>query len=238
MAAPWEMNTITEWTESQLASFIRKSIARNYDFPAGLALSDLSVENLTVSGVFNTEAASGTLDTPSGSVIMFAGSIAPTGYLLCDGSAYSRTTYAGLYAVIGTTYGAGDGSTTFNIPDCRERVVRGDSAALTLGATSAGTIPSHAHNGPSHTHDIGVDGTHNHGGGTGQIMTWANGGVGLASGSNWYFDVLGHSHTINYDGNHAHGGATASAGTGATSSFGTGSDNIPKHIVMNYIIKT
>lgn len=53
---------------------------------------------------------------PIGSVIAFAGSNAPVGYLMCDGSAVSRTTYADLFAVIGTTYGAGDGSTTFNLP--------------------------------------------------------------------------------------------------------------------------
>ena len=47
---------------------------------------------------------------------------APTGYLLCDGTAVSRTTYAGLYAVIGTTYGIGDGTTTFNLPNMKGRV--------------------------------------------------------------------------------------------------------------------
>ncbi len=52
----------------------------------------------------------------------FAGSAAPSGWLLCDGAAVSRTQYAALFAVIGTTYGAGDGSTTFNLPDLRGRV--------------------------------------------------------------------------------------------------------------------
>lgn len=54
---------------------------------------------------------------PTGSIIPFAGTNVPDGYLLCDGSAISRTTYADLFAVIGTVYGTGDGSTTFNIPD-------------------------------------------------------------------------------------------------------------------------
>ena len=53
---------------------------------------------------------------PTGSIIPFAGTTIPAGYLLCDGSAISRTTYADLFAVIGTVYGAGDGSTTFNVP--------------------------------------------------------------------------------------------------------------------------
>lgn len=60
--------------------------------------------------------------TPVGSITMFSGSTAPAGHLLCQGQAVSRTTYARLYAVIGTTYGAGDGSTTFNIPNLKGRV--------------------------------------------------------------------------------------------------------------------
>ncbi|MBI5219740.1 MAG: tail fiber protein [Bacteroidia bacterium] len=55
----------------------------------------------------------------------FAGTTAPTGYLLCDGSAVSRTTYAALFAAMGTAYGSGDGSTTYNLPDLRGRFLRG-----------------------------------------------------------------------------------------------------------------
>ena len=62
---------------------------------------------------------------PTSTILPYAGSAAPTGYFLCDGSAKSRTTYAGLFAIIGTTYGAGNGSTTFNIPDLRGRVIAG-----------------------------------------------------------------------------------------------------------------
>lgn len=53
---------------------------------------------------------------PTGSIIPYAGSMAPAGYLLCDGSAISRSTYSALFAIIGTTYGEGDGNSTFNIP--------------------------------------------------------------------------------------------------------------------------
>jgi microcystin-dependent protein len=60
-----------------------------------------------------------------GIIFPYAGSSAPTGFLLCDGSAVSRTTYADLYALIGTTYGAGNGSTTFNVPDLRGSVIVG-----------------------------------------------------------------------------------------------------------------
>ena len=71
---------------------------------------------------------------PTGTVSAFAGSAAPTGYALCDGSAVNRTTQAALFSVIGTTYGIGDGSTTFNLPDLRGRVVAGLGESL-LGAT-------------------------------------------------------------------------------------------------------
>lgn len=60
--------------------------------------------------------------TPAGTILPFGGTAAPTGFLLCDGSAVSRTTYATLFAVIGTTYGSGDGSTTFNLPQLENLV--------------------------------------------------------------------------------------------------------------------
>lgn len=56
---------------------------------------------------------------PAGTILPFGGSKAPTGYLLCDGAAVSRTTYSALFTVIGITYGAGDGSTTFNLPNAK-----------------------------------------------------------------------------------------------------------------------
>lgn len=101
---------------------------------------------------------------PAGGLMPFAGSIAPAGWLLCAGQAVSRSQYGELFATIGTAYGVGDGSTTFNLPDLRGRVVAGvdnmggsDAGRLdwsnTLG-TSGGTqthtlttseIPSHTH---------------------------------------------------------------------------------------------
>ena len=62
---------------------------------------------------------------PSGAVLPFAGTAAPAGWLLCYGQAVSRTTYAALFNALGTAYGAGDGSTTFNLPDLRGRVPGG-----------------------------------------------------------------------------------------------------------------
>lgn len=80
---------------------------------------------------------------PLGIVMPYAGSTAPSGYLLCYGQAVSRTTYADLFAIIGTTYGSGDGSTTFNVPDLRGRVAAGKddmggSAASRLTAVGLG----------------------------------------------------------------------------------------------------
>jgi microcystin-dependent protein len=78
-------------------------------------------------------------NTPSGTVVMFAGSAAPTDWLLCDGAAVSRTTYAALFSAIGTTWGAGNGSTTFNLPDMRGAAPAGvgTSAGYTQNETLA-----------------------------------------------------------------------------------------------------
>lgn len=101
---------------------------------------------------------------PSGAVLPFAIATAPTGWLECDGSAVSRTTYADLFTAIGVTYGSGDGSTTFNVPDIRGRFVRGwdhgagvdpDAASRTdrgdtttgdnVGTKQADQLESHTH---------------------------------------------------------------------------------------------
>ena len=104
---------------------------------------------------------------PVGVISAFAGSTAPIGYLLCDGSAVSRTTYSALYAIIGTTYGTGNGSTTFNLPDLRSKMIVGvgQGSGLTnrtLASTggiesktlSISEMPSHNHTitDPGHTH--------------------------------------------------------------------------------------
>jgi microcystin-dependent protein len=118
----------------------------------------------------------GAVSAPAGTVNTYAGSTAPTGWLLTFGQAISRTTYADLYAIVGTTYGVGDGSTTFNLPDMRGRVPAGLdnmggsaasrltstvlTASNTLGATggtqthtmSSAEMPSHTHTQDAHTH--------------------------------------------------------------------------------------
>lgn len=72
---------------------------------------------------------------PTGAILDFAGATAPTGYLLCDGAAVSRTTYAALFSTIGTTYGVGNGSTTFNLPDFRGRMSIGVGDGTATGHT-------------------------------------------------------------------------------------------------------
>lgn len=90
---------------------------------------------------------------PTGSLTQFVGGAAPAGWLLCDGSAVSRTTYAALYALTGDAYGAGNGTTTFNVPDLRGRMPVGlgtHADVDTLGDNDGmGTVatrrPKHAH---------------------------------------------------------------------------------------------
>lgn len=79
---------------------------------------------------------------PAGVIIPFAGTSVPSGYLLCNGAAVSRTTYASLFAAIGTLYGAGDGSTTFNLPDARDRVLQGASSTYAVGTSIAAGLPN------------------------------------------------------------------------------------------------
>ncbi len=89
-----------------------------------------------------------------GAVVAYASGTVPPGFLLCDGQAVSRTTYADLFSIIGTTFGSGDGSTTFNVPDLRDQFIRGRSATRQLGSKQAGSVGFHTHavNDPGHAH--------------------------------------------------------------------------------------
>ena len=78
---------------------------------------------------------------PTGSIIPFAGSNIPAGYLLCNGVAVSRTSYAGLFGVISTLYGTGDGTTTFNLPDLRDRFLEG-AGTNTVGTKLEAGLPN------------------------------------------------------------------------------------------------
>lgn len=118
---------------------------------------------------------------PVGVVSAYAGSSAPAGWLMCFGQAVSRTSYGALFNVLGTTYGFGDGSTTFNLPDLRGRVAAGKddmggsaasrltntvlSASNTLGATggaqtvtlTSSEMPSHTHTQDAHGHIVSAN---------------------------------------------------------------------------------
>jgi microcystin-dependent protein len=123
---------------------------------------------------------------PTGSMMEFAGASAPSGWLLCDGAAVSRTLYAALFVVLGTTYGAGDGSTTFNLPDRRDKFSVGAGSTYARGSTGGATTTSSA-------------GSHSHTGNTGSTtLTTAQ--------------IPAHNHTIT-DPGHAHGLAGNNGGT-------------------------
>lgn len=121
---------------------IRKVISDAGLTPAGGNVSQLSaaIQQLISNG-----------SQPAGTVIYFAKNTPPTGYLKANGAAVSRTTYASLFAVIGTTFGAGDGSTTFNLPDLRGEFVRGwdDSRGVdsgrAFGSAQADDFKAHNH---------------------------------------------------------------------------------------------
>lgn len=89
----------------------------------------------------------------AGTVAHFAASSAPAGWLKANGAAVSRTLYAGLFAAIGTTYGAGDGATTFNLPDLRGEFLRGLDDGRGVDAARAIGSPQSAQN-QTHTHGL------------------------------------------------------------------------------------
>lgn len=130
-------------------------------------------------------------DLPVGEIRAYGGSTAPDQHLLCDGTAVSRTTYAALFAVIGTTYGVGDGSTTFNLPDLQQRFPLGKAAAGT-GSTLGGTG-----GGMDHTHNVTTS-DHNHAKGTLSALVGAHfhGKGNLSINSSASSD---HPHSIDYN---------------------------------------
>ena len=113
--------------------------------------------------VADDNAAGGYPLIPVGGLMPYAGSTSPEGWLLCDGSAINRTTYANLFALIGTTYGSGNGTTTFNVPDMRSRMPIGAGAGTgltsrALAATGgAESVVIASGNLPTHTHSIAHD---------------------------------------------------------------------------------
>jgi microcystin-dependent protein len=156
---------------------------------------------------------------PTGSLIMWTTGTAPTGWLLCAGAAVSRSTYAALFAVIGTTFGVGDGSTTFNVPNYTNRMPYGTTLAATGGSADA-VVVSHTHTitDPGHQHNTSV---------TGSNLFPATGATTIAYGGPGTYPA-----TIFTMDNNTTGITNQTAGVSGTNA------NLPPYLGINFIIKT
>lgn len=175
---------------------------------------------------------------PIATIHAFAGTSAPEGWAMCDGSAVSRTEYAALFAVIGTTYGVGDGSTTFNLPDMRGEFLRGldnmgtaagargldsDGTARTVGQTQANATAANGlstTSGGSHTHRLsirGVTASGSNAAGTASLMNNTPTGTAVTLNSNNTANTTGstHSHSMQ----------------------SSDTETRPRNMAVNYIIK-
>ena len=187
---------------------------------------------------------------PTGSVHMMATTTAPSGYLKCNGAAISRTTYAALFAIIGTTHGAGDGSSTFNVPELRGEFVRGwDDGRGVDSSRNFGTSQSDGNKQHNHSASATVtDSGHFH-------YAFANDFIG---NQDRLINMAGQNKRAAADGqvgndsrqDYKMGGVTGAADTGRTSveqaSLSAtvsiqnqgGSEARPRNIAMMYVIKT
>lgn len=184
----------------------------------------------------------------------------PTGYLHCNGQTVSRTTYAALFAVVGTTYGVGDGSTTFGLPDLQGKFPIGESAVYTANATGGGSKDAivvdhghddsgHSHTSPSHGHsDSGhghSDGGHRHS----YTDEYRSVSSVVASGSNYGYNPgltsegknTGWGYANIQNGYASIGGTSVTIQSGTASISNTGSSgtdaNLPPYIAVNYLMR-
>lgn len=237
--------------------------ADNYArLPVGVDGSLMISNSADALGVSWIDPANGYYPTPAGCVIPYAGVYAPTGFIMCDGSAISRSTYSRLFSVIGTTYGPGDGSTTFNVPNLAGRTVvmydAGQSDFNSLGKTGGATthtlttseLASHSHSystpagdgAHDHTGTIGNAGNHRHiqqdfelnfdGYGIGTYR--ANRTRRRIGESLEYTDYAGvHNHDLTISNGGAHTHDVTIGTTGSSSAH----NNLQPYLVLNYIIK-
>jgi microcystin-dependent protein len=172
--------------------------------------------------------------TPTGAIASFGGAAAPAGWLICDGSAVSRTTYADLFAAVGSNFGNGDGTTTFNLPDMRGRAPVGFAATgghsdvnaigKNDGQSAANRRPKHRTSitDPGHTHSLSIYQA-NGDGSPGYPAVGSGGNPPWNSGASTTFS-----------------GPTNASATGVTAGTGVANDAIdtPSYLVLNHIIKT
>jgi microcystin-dependent protein len=187
---------------------------------------------------------------PVGQIVAWSGSAGslPSGYFLCDGSAISRSTYAALFAIVGTTHGSGNGSSTFNIPDLRDRFVVGSSNStgdttypgVSPGATGGqadAVVVSHNHsvNDPTHGHSINDPGHQHNTSITNSKVFPATGTTSISYGG-----PGGYPATVFTMSNATTGVVVNAAGTGISvnSNGVSGSNkNLPPYYSLAYIIQ-
>ena len=170
---------------------------------------------------------------PSGTITMWPTGTPPTGWLLADGSAVSRVTYATLFTVITTTFGIGDGVSTFNLPNYTDRMPIGAGSTYAVAATGGSkdaTLVSH-----NHTGTTDENGGHSHSyvrafTGNNNVMWHTDNTSGIATGQDNF--TGGSVGAIEAVGNHSHGFTTSTQGASATNA------NLPPYLGIRFIIKT
>lgn len=168
----------------------------------------------------------------TGALLMWPTASAPSGYLLCNGTAVSRTTYAALFAVVGTTFGAGDGSTTFNLPNYADRMPIGSGTiAASIGSTGGSkdaVVVSHTHTASSSS-SVSDPGHLHYSYGSGAFNGGGDGGAYGQSGTGYGARPLQAAST----------GIGVSTSTSITSAGVSGTNaNLPPYLGINFIIKT
>jgi len=168
---------------------------------------------------------------PTATIVPWSSSSVPSGFLECNGAAVSRSTYSALFAIVGTTYGAGDGASTFNVPDLQDNVAMGKSGTKALASTggantvaASGTVGGATANATLSTAQLA---SHSHSASTGSASFQNNPGGGFQSTAT------------------TPGGTTGNAGSGTghlhnlSATFtGSATSVIQPYLTIIYIIKT